>query len=266
MSTTAAFPRRRGRIRSKLRQAGLILTALLPGPLKKLVYRWGFGFRIGRGARIGVAYLDCEELLLEEHAQIAHGAVFWGCGQVRLGKHARVGPLNLFRGGRRIELDDYSLVQRFNMINAIQDNDCTNNPQPEFFLGYGAVVVAEHRIDITDRVRIGRRSILGGRNSSIWTHNVRTGVPVEIGEYCYIGSEIRMAPGARIPDCCVVGLGSVVVSAFEERYSLIAGVPAKRKRALTRNDWELIFGRTRKDLPEETLPPPHLAPPASDQE
>ena len=85
-------------------------------------------------------------------------------------------------------------------------------------------------------------------------------MPVEIGDYCYIGSEIRMAPGARIRDCCIVGLGSVVTHPVNESHALIAGVPAKKQRALTADDYELIFGKTRPDLPDEVYPTPPSQP------
>ncbi|MBK9316899.1 MAG: hypothetical protein IPM55_22035 [Acidobacteria bacterium] len=143
------------------------------------------------------------------------------------------------------------MVLRLNVINAIPDHDCTNEPDSSFLVGYGSVITAEHRIDFTDRVSIGRRSILGGRNSSIWTHNRREGHPVTIGDYAYVGSEIRMAPGASVPDCCIVGIGAVVTRPIEEPWSLIAGVPAKRVRELDDDDRELVFGKTRKDLPDE---------------
>lgn len=242
--------RRRRGIRGKLRTLGLLGAALLPGPLKPWAYRFGFGYRIGRDVRIGIAILDCADLDVASHTRIGHGVAFVGCGNVTVGEHASIGPLNIFRGGDRIDLEPYSQVLRLNVINAIPDNDCVNETDSSFRLAFGAVVTAEHRIDFTDRVSIGRCSIFGGRNSSIWTHNRRTGEPVTIGDYCYIGSEIRMAPGAAIPDCCVVGLGSVVTKAFADSYSLIAGVPAKRIRALTPTDHELIFGKTRADLPD----------------
>jgi carbonic anhydrase/acetyltransferase-like protein (isoleucine patch superfamily) len=63
-----------------------------------------------------------------------------------------------------------------------------------------------------------------------------------------------MAPGARVPDCCIVGLGAVITKPLSEPYSLIAGVPAKRQRGLDEEDCELIFGKTRPDLPEEGAP------------
>jgi acetyltransferase-like isoleucine patch superfamily enzyme len=238
-----------------MRLVGLICAALLPGFLKRAVYRWCFGYRIGKNVRIGLAYLDCEQLEIGDHTRLGHGLVFWRCGKVRIGEYVSIGPLNIFRGGQRIEIDDWALVLRLNIINAIPENDCTNEPDSSFYLGYGSVVTAEHRIDFTDCVRIGKRTILGGRNSSIWTHNRRTGLKVEIGDYCYLGSEIRMAPGARVPDYCIVGLGAVITRPISEPYSLIIGIPAKPRRGLDEEDYELIFGKTRPDLPDEPEPP-----------
>lgn len=232
------------------------LIGVLPGFLKRSMYRWCFGYKIGRRVHLGLAILDCAGLTIDNDARISHGVAFIQCGEVRIGKNAIIGPLNIFRGGESINLDDYSIVLRLNVINAIPDHDCVNNPESSFYLGYGSVVTAEHRIDFTDRVRIGRCTTFGGRNSSIWTHNRREGRSVEIGDYCYIGSEIRMAPGAKIPDCSIVGLGSVITRPINESYSMIAGVPAKRLRGLTADDFELLFGKTRKDLPEETYPEP----------
>jgi acetyltransferase-like isoleucine patch superfamily enzyme len=243
-------------MKRKLRLLGLMLTALLPGFLKRPIYRIVFGFQIGNHVRIGIAILDCARLTIADHVSISHGVVFIGCGDVRIGNHVIIGVLNLFRGGELIALDDYSHVIRQNIINAIPDNDAVNRPESIFLLGYGSVVTAEHRIDFTDRVSIGECSIFGGRNSSIWTHNRRIGKPVEIGNYCYLGSEIRMAPGAKIPDCCIVGLGSVVTQRIEESDSLISGFPAKRVRALSKKDYELIFAKTRKDLPDRVYPTP----------
>jgi acetyltransferase-like isoleucine patch superfamily enzyme len=241
-------------MRRRIRLFTLLLLAILPGFLKKPLYRQCFGYRIGRNVKIGLALLDCRRLTIGEGTRIGHGTVFWGCGDCQIGAHTRIGYLNLFRGGERLTLGDYAEVIRLNVINAIPDHDCTNQPDSSFSLGYGSVITAEHRIDFTDRVTIGRRSILGGRNSSIWTHNRREGRPVTIGDHCYVGSEIRMAPGARVPDCSIVGLGAVVTGALDESYSLFAGVPAKRRRALDEEDRKLIFGKTRPDLPDESQP------------
>jgi acetyltransferase-like isoleucine patch superfamily enzyme len=246
-------------MRRRLRLVGLTVAMLLPNFLKRIVYRLVFRFKIGSRVRIGFALLDCSRLSIGDDTKIGHGATFLRCGDVSIGKHVTIGPLNLFRGGSRLELGDYSQVLRLNVINAIPDNDAVNDPDSSFVLGYGSVITSEHRIDFTDRVSIGRRSILGGRNSSLWTHNRRSGFGIEIGDYCYIGSEIRMAPGSRIPDCCIVGIGAVITRPLVESYSLFAGVPAKRRRPLDSEDFELIFGKTRPDLPDEPSPDSEFA-------
>src|SRR5438128_664272 len=83
---SAGTLRRRSGMRAHLRKAVLVAAALLPQPVKQLVYRWGFGYRVGRGVRIGVAYLDCAGLTLEDGARISHGVVFLQCGDVHIGK------------------------------------------------------------------------------------------------------------------------------------------------------------------------------------
>jgi acetyltransferase-like isoleucine patch superfamily enzyme len=245
----------RGRARLLVRRLGLVIAALSPGWVKRTIYRSFFGYQIASTARIGVAFLDCARLSIGAHTRIGNGTVFLGCGDVAIGSHVKIGPLNLFRGGKTIEIGDYGEFLRLNVVNAIPDHDCTNEPDSRFIMGYGSVVTSEHRIDFTDQVRIGRCSIVGGRQSSIWTHNRRTGKPVEIGNHCYLASEMRMAPGASVPDCSIVALGSVVSAAFSEPFSLISGVPATVVRALRTEEYDLIFAKTRPDLPDEPKPP-----------
>ena len=83
-------------------------------------------------------------------------------------------------------------------------------------------------------VRLGRNVIIGGRNSSLWTHNRQETAPIEIGDFCYLGSEVRLAPGAKLPEECILGIGAVLVGEIREPRSLVAGVPAKDGAAARR--------------------------------
>src|SRR5215469_14466036 len=240
-------------MKRKLRLAMLLVVAILPSPLKRYIYRWIFGYQIGRKVRIGFALLDCRHLSVGDHSSISHGVLFLRCGNVRVGSHVDIGPCNIFRGGESIDLSDYSQLLRLNVINAIPDNDCVNGPRSIFTLGYGSVLTAEHRIDFTDRVTIGRCTTIAGRNSSIWTHNRRKGSSVVVGDFCYVGSEVRVAPGVHVGDCCIVGLGAVVIRGSIESHRLIGGVPARPLRRLRNEDYELIFSKTRPDLPDQIL-------------
>jgi acetyltransferase-like isoleucine patch superfamily enzyme len=138
-----------------------------------------------------------------------------------------------------------------NEINSIPDPDVVNPTDPRFLLGDGSIITTGHKIDFTDQVTIGRRSILGGRNSSLWTHNRQRTRPIEIGSFAYIGSEIRVAPGGAVPSNCIVGIGSVITSRLKDEGFLIAGVPAKAIKELDESDKFLVQRKTRLDLPDD---------------
>jgi serine acetyltransferase len=183
--------------------------------------------------------------------QIGHGNVFTGVRHLSLGDHARIGYLNIFRGGDEIVLDSYAEFMRLNEINSIPHPIVVNPTTPRLSVGPGTVVTAGHKIDFTDEVRLGRRVILGGRNSSIWTHNRQRTAPVKIGDLSYLGSEIRMAPGSSLPERCVLGIGSVVAGPIDAPGHLIAGVPARPVQELSNEEMFLVQRKTREDLPED---------------
>ena len=212
---------------SKFRLGALACVALLPGFLKRPLYRGLFGYRIGRRVRLGLSLIDAGECEIADDVCLGHLNAVIGVGKLSVGEHADIGHLNVIRGGDEVSIGRYAEILRMNEINSIPDPIVVNPTDPRFHLGDGAIVTAGHKIDFTDRVSIGRRSILGGRNSSLWTHNRQRTRPVEIGELTYVGSEIRVAPGGVIPSRCIVGIGSVVTGRIEGEYQLIAGVPAR---------------------------------------
>jgi carbonic anhydrase/acetyltransferase-like protein (isoleucine patch superfamily) len=234
-----------------LRLALLAVLGMLPGVLKRPLYRALFGYRIGRGVRIGLVLLDAQEVELGDGTEIGHLNLVTRVGRLVTGPRVRIGALNIIRGGESVTLGDYAEVMRFNVLNAIPDHDCTTRPVSRLEIGKGAVVVSGHRIDFTDRVTIGRNVIIGGRNSSLWTHNRQQTAPIDIGDFCYLGSEVRLAPGARLPERCILGLGSVLAGAVDTPGSLVGGVPAKVLRPLTAEDDVLIHRKARRDAPDD---------------
>jgi acetyltransferase-like isoleucine patch superfamily enzyme len=140
---------------------------------------------------------------------------------------------------------------RLNVLNAIPDHDCTTDPESVLVLGAGAVVTSGHRIDFTDRVTIGKNVIVGGRNSSFWTHNRQDTAPIEIGDFCYLGSEVRLAPGAKLPHECILGMGAVLTGEIKEPRSLVGGVPARVIRPLDERSLARIRRKTRGDMPDD---------------
>jgi len=235
----------------KLRLFSLAIVAVLPSALARPCYRWFFGYKIGKRVRLGFSVIDAVECTIENDVSIGHLNVFTGTEKLSIGDHTRIGVLNIFRGGQEIRIGRYCDILRLNEINSIPDPDVVNKTDPRFVLGDGSIVTTGHKIDFTDRVEIGRRTIIGGRNSSIWTHNRQRTMPITIGSFAYVGSEIRMAPGSKIPPRSIVGIGAVITSALDGENTLIGGVPAKAIKELSSEDRFLIERKTRLDLPDD---------------
>ena len=229
----------------------LAALAILPSFLKSPLYRLFFGYKIGKRVRIGLSVIDAHECAIEDDVQIGHLNVITRVEKLTIRDHVRIGHLNIIRGGASVSLGRYAEIIRMNEINSIPDPDVVNEIDPVFILGDGSIVTTGHKIDFTDRVEVGRRVILGGRNSSLWTHNRQRTMPITIGSMVYIGSEIRMAPGSALPARSIVGIGSVITAQLTDEGKLIAGVPAKTVKELSSEDQFLIERKTRTDLPDD---------------
>jgi acetyltransferase-like isoleucine patch superfamily enzyme len=235
----------------KFRLLTLAAIGILPSPLAVISLRALFRYKIGRRVRIGFSVIDASECEIGDDVRIGHLNVFTRVRKLSIGEHTRIGALNIFRGGDEISIGRYCDILRLNEINSIPEPELLDGEaDARFSLGDGSMIGASHKIDFTDRVTLGKRVILGGRNSSIWTHNRQQTEPVDIGDYTYLGSEIRIAPGARIPSKCIVGMGSVVAKKFAREYWLIAGVPAAEIKELDEDGRFLTERKTRPDLPD----------------
>ena len=229
----------------------LAFFAVLPSFLKRPFYRWFFGYKISKRVSIGVSIIDAGECSIADDVTIGHFNVVTRVQKLVIKDHVRIGHLNIIRGGAEVSLGRYCEILRMNEINSIPEPEVVNEIDPVFLLGDGSIVTTGHKIDFTDRVEIGRRVILGGRNSSLWTHNRQRTMPITIGSLVYMGSEIRMAPGSAVPARSIVGIGSVITAALAEEGKLIAGVPAKTVKELSSEDQFLIERKTRPDLPDD---------------
>lgn len=251
-SESGGKPRRKAI--SLLRLLPAFCVALLPSLLKVPIYRRLYGYSIGCGVRIGFGTLfyDVGRCRIGDHVRIGAFNGFIQIGELEIGAHTQTGVGNLFRGGDRIRVGDYVTIMRLNVFNSIIEPDAANELHPELELGVGVVVTTSHWIDFSDRVTIGAHAILGGRSSSLWTHNRQRTRGIAIGPHCYLGSEIRLAPGVELPAFCIVAIGAVILSSgtFTER-SLIAGNPATTLRPLRERDLALVARKTRRDIPDE---------------
>lgn len=234
----------------KLRIVGSAIVGILPMPIALLCYRWFFGYKIGKRVRIGFSILDVSKCEIGDDVSIGHFNVFSGTQNLTIGEHTKIGVLNIFRGGDEIKIGTYCEILRMNEINSIPEAETLTVADPTFLLGDGCMIGASHKIDFTDRVEFGKSVILGGRNSSIWTHNRQITMPVRVGDHSYLGSEIRIAPGGSIAANCIVGIGAVITKQLTREYQLVGGVPAREIKELDEDGRFLVQRKTRNDLPD----------------
>jgi acetyltransferase-like isoleucine patch superfamily enzyme len=232
------------------RTAAHVALALAPRAVKVPIYKKVFGFEIADDAEIGVSVLDVDSLQLEPGARIGHGNLLHRTKKISVGRGGAIGYGNILRGGEEIRLGDYSTVLRFNVLNSIPDNDCEGPTDPRLNLAAGAYIVSGHRLDFTDRISLGKNVIVAGRNSSLWTHNRQATAPIEIGDFCYLGSEVRIAPGSALGPKSILGMGAVLAGKSDGG-QVLGGVPAKPIREVGPDDEKTLTKKTRDDIPED---------------
>lgn len=119
-----------------------------------------------------------------------------------------------------------------------------------FFANYGCTI-----LDV-GKVTIGSNVLLAP-NVSIYTaghpvhHKARNthyeyGLPVTIGDNCWIGGSVVILPGVNIGSGCVIGAGSVVVKDIPDN-SVAVGNPCRVVRKITDADKEFLRSRVKFD-------------------
>lgn len=243
----------------RLNFALCVAVAALPSWLKVPLYRAVFGYQIGRRVRIGFSpFFGIADCRIGDDARIGHLNLFFRVERLELQDQVRIGFLNLFRGGRRVTVGRYATIIRQNVFNSIIDQDFDHEVDSVLELGPGSTVASGHWLDFSARISVGAHSIIAGRNSSFWSHFRQKGTPIRVGDHCYLGSDVRVAPGGEIPSLSIVALGSVVQGPLVLERSLIGGNPASVARLLADEELRVLTRKTRADIPDEfvsrTLP------------
>jgi acetyltransferase-like isoleucine patch superfamily enzyme len=63
----------------------------------------------------------------------------------------------------------------------------------------------------------------------------QTSRPIEIGRYCFIGTDCVVLGGSRLPDYSVLGAKSLLNKRFDETHWLYAGVPCQPIKRLEKS-------------------------------
>jgi serine acetyltransferase len=194
-----------------------LLLMALPWGLRRRALNRIFGFRIHPDARIGISIVAPAHLEMNADATIGHLNLIRGMDLVRMARGAGISHLNWVTGAS-------SSARHF----AGQ-----SGRRSELIFEEGGGITRRHFVDCSDRIVIGRYSMVAGYGVQLLTHSVEMETnhqgtkPIRIGAFCLVGTRAIMLGGAVLPDYSALGAGSVLRNAYETTHRVYSGVPAK---------------------------------------
>jgi acetyltransferase-like isoleucine patch superfamily enzyme len=149
---------------------------------------------------------------------------------------AQIGSFTVVKSLQKVQMGQGSSIGRGNWITGYPLNGKSFRHQPgrrcELILHAHAAITHRHIIDCTGGVSVGAFTTLAGYHSQILTHSIdlvmnrQNSGGVEIGRYCFIGTNCVILGGSRLPDFSVLGAKALLNHPLVETHSLYAGVPA----------------------------------------
>ena len=200
-----------------------VLTNFLPWPLRRWVLTKFFGYKIHRTARLGFCLLLAKDLIMEEHTSIGHMTVCIHLDLVHLKAHSSIGRGNWITGYPSGGPGFFAHLP---------------SRRAELMLGTHSAITNRHLLDCTARVTIGSFTTFAGFRSQILSHSIdlaenrQTAAPVNIGDYCFIGTDCVILGGSSLPDYSVLSAKSLLNRRHEQCYTLYGGIPARVLKAL----------------------------------
>jgi acetyltransferase-like isoleucine patch superfamily enzyme len=203
----------------------MLVSLLLPWPLRRWTLQRCFGYQIHPTARIGLAWVRPKRLVMDAGTEIGMLTVCKNLDLIHMHAKSRIGRGNWITGFPSGPSRHFAHEQE---------------RRPELILGEHAAITNRHLIDCTSRVVIGRFTTLAGFQSQILTHGIdleecrQSSAPVTIGDFCFIGTNCVILGGSVLPCYSALAAKSLLNKPFEEDYSLYGGVPARSLKRLSR--------------------------------
>lgn len=194
------------------------IVLLLPWPLKCwLLQRW-FGYSLEPSAKIGLAWVFPKHLRMGKQSRIDHFTVAIHLDSIDLGDHSTIGRSNWITG---------------HPGNSDRHFTHQKDRRSQLVVGEHSAITKHHYLDCTHEIRIGKFTTIAGHHSELLTHSIdvianrQSSQPIEIGDYCFIGTRCVILGGARLPERSVLAAGAVLTKPFTASFSVYGGVPAR---------------------------------------
>jgi acetyltransferase-like isoleucine patch superfamily enzyme len=180
--------------------------------------RW-FGFKIHPTAKIGLAWIFPNKLIMGPNSRIDHFTVAIHLDCIEMAARSTIGRSNWITG---FTTNSSSLHFKHQLTR-----------QSKLTLEESAAITKNHHLDCTNTITIGKFATIAGYNSQLLTHSIdvfenrQDSAPISIGAYTFVGTNVVILGGAVLPAHCVLGAKSLLNKAYTAEWTLYGGVPAK---------------------------------------
>lgn len=204
-----------------------LLTILLPWSLRRQALEKWFGYQIHPTAHIGFSWVFPKILVMAPGSRIDHLTVAVNLDKLEMDKKSSIGRGNWITGFP---------TQTNSLHFQHQPNRCA-----ELYVGESAAITKYHHLDCTNRIEIGRFTTIAGYRSQFLTHSInlidnrQDSEPIQIGEYAFVGTNVVVLGGAKLPARSVLGAKSLLNKAFTDEWTVYGGVPAKAVQPIPAN-------------------------------
>lgn len=203
------------------------LICLLPWRSKRFFLERIFGYKIHPSARIGLSWIYPRDLIMLEGS--------------------RIGSLNVAVHLEEMVLEKFSKIGRSNWITGFPINKDSvhfshqSDRVSKLILGEHSAITKNHHLDCTNILSIGKFTTIAGYQSQFLTHSInivdgrQDSMPIEIGEFCFVGTNVVVLGGSSLPNYSVLGAKSLLNRKWKECYFLYGGVPATPKKEIPKD-------------------------------
>ncbi len=196
-----------------------IILIFIPYFIRRYLLNYLYNYNLEAGSYIGFSYIYPEILIMKKGSYIGHFNTAIHLSKITLEANSKIGRFNWITG--------------YPMNNKKHFSHLTNR-KSELFIGKESAITKNHHIDCTDKISIGDYSIIGGYHSQLITHQIdiienrQTCNPIVIGSYTYVGTNVVILGGSKLPSYSILGAKSLLKKEFIEEYTLYGGTPAKK--------------------------------------
>lgn len=177
-----------------------------------------------------------------------HAILLLGVHELLVGRHARIGSFSVFRQLRQVTVREFGRIGQWNWVSSAPDFWSEADGSGRAIVGEHASITSRHYIDCSGGFSIGAFSTMAGVRSTIITHgisiknSVQECAAVTIGNFSIVSSNVKLVPGATVPDNSLVAMGAVVSKGLNQPFYVYGGVPARRLASLPEDS--AYFGRS----------------------